>query len=230
MICAMKNILISFLLIFYFNTGVLAGDDPLENINRKIHNFNIVIDNAILVPTIKVYTKITPTVVKKGISNFFSNIADVRTFANHILQFNIADSTITLGRVVVNTTFGIAGLLDVASNMGLTKSSEDFGQTLAVWGMGDGFYIVLPFLGPSNLRDSVGAYVDNYHINILNELDGREYVVVNTIKAIDARYELAPVLKHLKKSDDPYTAIRSFYLQKRQFDIFNGNPPLDDDF
>ncbi len=228
----MKNLLISLMLLF--SSSVLFAEeidvDPFENANRAVYDFNEAIDDNLLEPVSRAYKDHMPELVQDGVSNFFGNLRDVSTLANQILQFKIEQSAETLGRIIVNSTIGLAGLIDVATNMDLTTDSEDFGQTLAVWGVGDGPYIMLPLLGPSTVRDGAGLYVDlTSDANLINEMDDVGFVSASAINIIDKRVELLPATDLLDKSDDPYIAMRSSYLQKRKFDIFDGNPPVEED-
>jgi len=164
------------------------------------------------------------------VSHFFGNLRDVSTLANQILQFKIEQGAITLGRVVVNSTIGLYGLFDVATDMSLTTENEDFGQTLAVWGVDNGPYIMLPLMGPSTLRDGAGLYVDlTSDANLVNEMDDVGSISASAMNIIDKRVELLPATDLLDQSDDPYIAMRSSYLQKRKFDIFDGNLPVEED-
>ena len=133
--------------------------DPLEPMNRAIYSFNDGMDNVIFKPVARGYRAVLPQFARTGVSNFFSNINDVLVALNNLLQGKVIDALSDAGRVVVNTTIGIAGFFDVATHFGLEKHNEDFGQTLGRWGIGDGPYLVLPFAGPSNLRDAVGRAV-----------------------------------------------------------------------
>ncbi|MFP6775681.1 MAG: VacJ family lipoprotein [PS1 clade bacterium] len=227
----MKSLLIIFLTFFIFSSTTVAGDyDPFEGVNRVTHDFNDVFDDHIFEPLSRNYKRHVPDFVQSGVRNFFGNLRDVQTLANQIIQFKPIDSAKTLSRIVVNSVFGLGGLFDVASHAGLTTNDEDFGQTMAVWGVPDGPYVVLPFLGPSTLRDSLGLVVDiGSDANIINKMDSSEFITANTLSAIDRRVELLPATDIFDKSDDPYIAMRSFYLQNRQFEIFDGNPPTSED-
>jgi phospholipid-binding lipoprotein MlaA len=228
----MKQLLLSFLLFFMTNTLAFAEEDvdPFEDINRIIYEFNESADDNLLEPVSRAYKEHTPDLIQRGISNFFGNLRDVPTLANQILQFKPVESATTLSRVIVNSTIGLSGLFDVASEMDLTKTTEDFGQTLAVWGVGDGPYIIIPFLGPSTVRDGAGLYVDlTSPTNLVNDLEDVGFVTASAMNIIDKRVELFPVTDLLDRSDDPYITMRSSYLQKRQFDIFDGDPPIEED-
>ncbi|MBT4123115.1 MAG: VacJ family lipoprotein, partial [Candidatus Ruthia sp.] len=169
-------------------------------------------------------------VAQDGVSNFFGNLRDVTTLANQILQFKPVESVETFGRILVNSTIGLGGLFDVASDMDLTTEDEDFGQTMAVWGVEEGPYVVIPLLGPSTVRDGVGVYVDvTSPANMVNEMDDVGFVSASTMNIVDKRVELLPVTDMLDQSDDPYIAMRSSYLQKRNFDVHDGSPPVEED-
>jgi len=196
--------------------------DPLEELNRPIYEFNQTLDQNLFEPIAILYRDNTPESIKKGVSNFFSNLGDVTTLANQILQFK-ADSFITLSRLFINTTIGLAGIFDPASELGLTKKDEDFGQTLGVWGVPEGPYFIIPILGPSTLRDSAGLYVDmSSDANLINNLDTIEQISVTSVKLVDKRVELLPATDLINRSFDPYTTMRSSYLQKRRNDVNDG--------
>ena len=228
----MKKILVGFLLLTlgFFTVAEEVDPDPFENVNRSIYDFNETIDENVLEPISRAYKEHVPEIAQDGVSNFFGNLRDVTTLANQILQFKPIESVETFGRILVNSTIGLGGLLDVASEMSLTTEDEDFGQTMAVWGVEEGPYIMLPFLGPSTVRDSVGTYVDlTSDANLVKDMDDVGFLSANTINIIDKRVELLPVTDLLDKSDDPYISMRSSYLQKREFDIYDGNPPVEED-
>src|SRR5512146_115786 len=134
--------------------------DPLEPINRGIYHFNDTVDHVLFKPAAEVYRGVLPQFVRTGVSNFFSNINDVIVALNNLLQGKFLNAASDVGRIAVNSTAGLLGVIDVATEVGLEKHNEDFGQTLGYWGIGDGPYLVLPFLGPSDLRDSLGLLVD----------------------------------------------------------------------
>ena len=197
--------------------------DPLEEINRPIFEFNQTFDQDILEPIAVSYRDNTSEPVKEGVSNFFSNIGELKTLANQILQLKLEDSFITFSRFLVNTTIGLAGILDPASELGLTKKEEDFGQTLGVWGVPEGPYFVIPFLGPSTLRDASGEYFDSAsNTNLIKDLGSNGEIPARALKSVDQRTKLLPVTNLINKSFDPYTTMRSFYLQKRRSDVNDG--------
>ncbi len=226
----MKNLLIS--LVLLLNSSVLFAEevDPFEEANRVVYDFNETIDDNLLEPISRAYKDNMPDFVQDRVSDFFGNLRDVTTLANQILQFKPTESATTLSRIVINSTIGLAGLFDVASDMELITDSEDFGQTMALWGVGEGPYVVIPLLGPSTVRDGAGLYVDlTSDANLVNEMNDVGFVSASAINIIDKRVELLPATDLLDKSDDPYITMRSSYLQKRKFDIFDGNPPIEED-
>ena len=228
----MKQLLMSFLLFFMANTLAFAEEDvdPFEDINRTVYGFNETVDDNLLEPVSRAYKDHVPEVAQDGVSNFFGNLRDVSTLANQILQFKPVESIETLGRILVNSTIGLGGLFDVASDMGLTTDDEDFGQTMGVWGVEEGPYVVLPLLGPSTVRDSAGLFVDTTSdANMIDKTEGIGFISSSAINIIDKRVELLPVTDMLDLSDDPYTMMRSSYLQKRKFDVFDGNLPVEED-
>lgn len=178
--------------------AILLVDDPWTGMNRAIYGFNAKFDQAIFLPTVRAYQKVTPDLVESGISNFFSNLTEVRNLFNNILQFRVKDSAITLARFSFNTTVGVFGLWDPATKIGLYQKPEDFGQTLGYWGLGSGPYLVLPFFGPSSLRDTGGVGVDflvDVNVDLLNlkedeNKDGLQ-AAVNLLKATDTRKNTA---------------------------------------
>ena len=223
-----KQVLISLLLAF--NLSVNAEEiDPFEETNRSIYEFNESLDSNVLEPVSRAYKNNMPEAAQKGVGNFLDNLGDVSTLANQILQFKPIESAETLARILVNTTIGLGGLFDVASDMGLVTEDEDFGQTMAVWGVEQGPYVVLPLLGPSTVRGVIGTYVDlTSPANMVDEIDE---VGVSVINVVDKRVDLLPITDILDQSDDPYITMRSSYLQKRNNDIYDGNVPVtDDDF
>ena len=198
--------------------------DPLEEINRPIFEFNQNLDENLIKPIAISYRDNTPDSIKKGVSNFFSNLGEVSTLANQILQFKAEDSLLTLSRFLINTTIGLVGIFDPALELGLTKKDEDFGQTLGVWGVPEGPYFVIPVLGPSTLRDTAGLYVDvTSNANFINSLDTNSEIAATSMKTVDKRVELLPATDLINRSFDPYTTMRSSYLQKRRNDVNDGN-------
>ena len=205
--------------------------DPLEPINRGIYQFNDGLDKAVLKPVAEAYRGVLPQFARTGISNFFANINDVIVALNNLLQGKIPDAVSDAGRVVVNSTVGILGVLDVATEIGLEKHNEDFGQTLGRWGVGSGAYVVLPFLGSSSVRDGFGLlavdwqgdplwYVGN--VPTRNELYG--------VRVVDTRANLLDASQLMEDAAlDRYSYLRGAYQQRRRSLIYDGNPPREPD-
>jgi len=205
----------------------LDNSDPLENFNRSIFDFNYVIDESVIKPAAVFYRDVSPKFVQDGVSNFFSNLSEVGTIANEVLQLKFDSAFTSLARFVINSTFGILGVIDVASDQGLMKTKEDLGQTLGYWGVPEGPYIVMPILGPTNLRDSLGMVVDSSsNTNLLNNLDTFGAATSYSLNAIDNRSRLIPVTDMIDRSFDPYTTMKNSYSQKRRYDVYDGNPPV----
>ena len=197
-------------------------NDPLEPINRIIFEFNEIVDDNILEPVAKGYKYVTPDPIEKGVSNFFSNLGEVNTIANDILQLKFQQAGQDSLRFLINSTIGVFGLFDVATPMGLSKNKEDFGQTLGFWGIPDGPYLVLPFLGPSSFRDVPGTIVD-YEMSPVEQLHHEERQVLRIIDIVDTRAKLLRATKILDTAaKDKYIFIRESYLQKRESLIRDG--------
>jgi len=203
-------------------------DDPLEGFNRSMFEFNEGFDKYALKPVAKSYNFIMPDFASKGVSNFFSNVDDIVVFFNQLLQFKFVEATATSARFVFNTTFGLLGLIDFASDMDLAKHNEDFGQTLAVWGVDSGPYLVLPFLGSLTIRDTAGLAVDwSYFDPIFKRQTLNQSLVTLTIKFIDIRAGLIGASNILDTVPDKYAFVRDASMLQREFLIYDGNPPED---
>jgi phospholipid-binding lipoprotein MlaA len=202
--------------------------DPFESLNRKVYSFNDVLDKTLLTPVVDVYEKVTPDSVEKGISNFFSNLSDVGNFLNHTLQLKPTKAAKDIGRLVINTTLGLGGLIDVASNLGIYQESEDFGQTLGYWGVNPGPYVMLPFFGPSTLRDTGGTLIDTGSSPINSYDPVAHQFVIYALQVVDSRHQLGDLESLI--SGDPYIFIREAYLQRREHLINDGAPSNDDSF
>jgi phospholipid-binding lipoprotein MlaA len=205
---------------------VYNANDPLENVNRAIFDFNLFFDDWVLVPTAKAYRTVLPDPVRTGVRNFMDNLKSPITFFNDVLQAEPQRAADTLGRFLINTTVGVGGLFDVAENVGLHKHFEDFGQTFAVWGIPDGPYIMLPFLGPSNARDAVGTATGFFAdpLNIYLASQDLEYVsfIRTAIDAVDARSRNIELFDRIRSTSlDYYATVRSLYRQRRGADIRN---------
>ncbi len=205
--------------------------DPLEPINRKVTAFNDVADDLVLRPVAIIYGQALPTVVRKGISNFFSNQSDVMSVFNSLAQLKLEAASRNAMRVAINTTLGLGGIIDWASEFKIDKHKEDFGQTMAFWGVSSGPYVVLPFFGPSTLRDSFGLWVDNKtDVNQqVTDIGARNTLTI--LRLTDKRERYLSLSDAVKQASlDPYTFTRDAFLQKRLNDIYDGNPPMMDDF
>lgn len=202
--------------------------DPWQGFNRTVYGFNDTLDQALLKPTARGYQAIAPDFVESGVRNFFSNINDVSVAVNNLLQGKVENAFSDVGRVLINTTVGLLGLFDVASDMGLQKHNEDFGQTLAAWGVDSGPYLMLPFFGPSTLRDSTSVPVDNFLLNPINHIDmeksDRMYVMA--VDVVSVRAELLSLEKTVDEiATDKYSFIREAYLDRRNYLVHDGQPP-----
>lgn len=217
------------LLVGCASTGEPAHDDAdaLESYNRAMFAFNDAVDKAIFKPAAQAYQAILPDPVIAGVGNFFSNINDVVVLINDLLQFKFHQAAMDSSRIVFNTTFGIAGLFDVASRMELPKHTEDFGQTLGYWGVGEGYYVVLPFLGSSTVRDAFGL-VGNFYTNPITWATDSEAITWSLwgLDFINRRAGLLRVERAFADAQiDPYSFRRSAYLQMRRNLVYDGNPP-----
>lgn len=200
--------------------------DPLEGFNRAMFEVNEGLDAVVMKPLATTYDTVMPLPGKVAVGNFFGNLRDVWTAVNNLLQGKPDQAFSDLGRVLINTTVGIGGAFDVASEIGLEKHDEDFGQTLGRWGVGDGAFVYLPVLGPRNLRDAGGLVLDSWadpvggldHVPTRNSLFGT--------RLIDTRARLLPTDKVVEGAAlDKYSYIRNSYLQHRRSQIHDGNPP-----
>jgi len=201
-------------------------NDPWEGFNRKVYAFNDGLDKVVLRPVAVAYDKITPDPMQRGVGNFFRNLDGVITFVNEILQGKVAQSADTFGRVLVNSTIGLLGFFDVATKMGIPLYNEDLGQTFAKWGYKDSPYLVLPIFGPSTLRDGVGRYADSLYHPASRALHGRNKWGYWIVRGIDQRARYLDQDAELKQAYDPYVLMRDVWLQNRQYQIYDGDPPL----
>lgn len=205
-----------------------TGDprDPLESVNRGIYNFNDGLDTMILKPAAEVYRGVIPQPVRNGVSNVFSNLNDVIVALNNLLQGKFEAAISDIARLLVNTTVGLLGIFDVATEAGLEKHDEDFGQTLGYWGIGDGPYLVLPFLGPRNLRDTAGL-VGDFKLDPVIYIDPvRDRNAALGLRLVSRREALLGASNVLEAAAlDEYAFVRDAYLQRRRNLIYDGNPP-----
>jgi phospholipid-binding lipoprotein MlaA len=217
-----------------FLAGTLSGcatsggnpSDPLEPLNRAMFGFNDTVDDAVVRPVAKAYRAALPGIVRTGISNFFSNLEDVWISVNDVLQGKVQQGFEDFGRFLLNSTFGIAGIFDIASEAGLLKNSEDFGQTLGSWGIGTGAYLVLPILGPSTVRDGFGLLLDT-QTDLVFRIDGvRVHNSLYLTRAIGTRANLLDASSVIETAAlDKYAFVREAWLQRRRNLVYDGNPP-----
>jgi len=203
--------------------------DPLESRNRSIYTFNENLDKAILEPSAEVYDYITPNMLQKGFNNFFYNVNYPITIVNQLLQGNIEEALQDTLRFTINSSIGVFGLFDPASSMGLPQHDEDFGQTLAVWGVKEGPYLMLPFFGPKTLRSLTGDFTDVLFNPLLNINDTNLKMKVNLINIFQDRSDLSALEEELDNSFDPYQLIKDSYTQNRLYKIHNGVITEDDE-
>ena len=207
-------------------TAPISGDpsDPWEPTNRSFYAFNDAVDRALLEPAANLYLKL-PGGVRESVHNFLDNAAYPGTVLNQILQGKFEPAMEGTARFVFNTTLGIGGLFDVATGMGLKRQEEDFGQTLAVWGSGEGNYIHYPVLGPNSVRDTPGIVVGA----LTDVLTYVAALPLALLEIVDNRANLASAARIRDESAfDPYVFTREAYRQRRTFLVYDGNPPLDD--
>jgi phospholipid-binding lipoprotein MlaA len=205
--------------------------DPWERYNRHMSEFNDRVDRAVLKPVAQGYSDYVPQPIRDCVGNVFANLYDVPNALNNLLQGKPVEAVSDICRVVINSTAGLAGCFDVASRMGLQRSDEDFGQTLGKWGSGPGPYFVWPFLGPSTVRDSVGRVVGFY----TDPVDYVEPVRLRNsmlgTRLVDTRASLLPAERLIEGAAlDKYQFIRDGYLQRRNNQIYDGNPPRPKDY
>jgi phospholipid-binding lipoprotein MlaA len=200
--------------------------DPFEPFNRAMFSFNDAVDGAVIKPVARGYRAVVPGIVRTGVSNFFSNLDDVWISVNNVLQGKFQEGFEDFTRVLFNSTFGIAGIFDFASDVGMEKHNEDFGQTLGWWGFGSGAYLVLPVLGPSTVRDGFGLLLDT-QADLVFQIDG--VPVHNSLyatRAISKRANLLDASSVIEQAAlDKYAFIRDAWLQRRLDLVYDGDPP-----
>lgn len=200
--------------------------DPIEGFNRVMYGIHDGIDTVVLKPVATGYDTVMPDPVQTGVTNFFGNISDLMTSVNGLLQGKPKDAFSDLGRVLVNSTVGVLGLFDVATGMGLEKHDEDFGQTMGVWGVGEGAFVFLPVLGPRNVRDTAGVYVDmrTDPVGYIDDVSVRNSLWA--LRLVNTRANLLPADKVIEEAAlDKYSYIRDAYIQNRRNKVYDGNPP-----
>jgi len=227
-----KIFLSCILVILATGCATQSNRDPLESINRGVYKFNDVTDKAVIKPVATAYKKVTPSPIRKGFSNFFNNLTSLTTVLNDILQLKFANAFEDAGRFVINSTFGLAGFIDVAGMDNIPQHKEDFGQTLGHWGVGNGPYLVLPFLGPSTLRDTTGLVFDSATSDPITYTHNiGEIRLHNQLRAaqfLDKRTQLLDAGDLIDDAAlDPYAFMRDSYLQKRASDVQDGLVPVD---
>ena len=215
----MKKILISSLLLLTVSINSDEVNDPFEEFNRKTFEFNENLDEKILKPVARFYSNFPPK-VKNGVTNFFNNLEDVETSINQLLQGKPKKSINDITRFAINSTIGLAGFIDIASKIGLDRHEEDFGQTLAVWGIGSGPYIMLPGLGPSTLRDTLSRPVSSFSSITFHMTETDVNIALKTIDAIETRERLLDVESLL--SGDKYIFVKDAYIQSIKYEIKDG--------
>jgi phospholipid-binding lipoprotein MlaA len=201
--------------------------DPFEGFNRAMYTFNEKLDDWVMKPVAKGYRAVLPAPARTGVTNFFNNLKEPVVAVNNLLQGKVTDGVSDLLRFVYNSTFGLAGLFDVATEFGLPRHDEDFGQTLAKWGVGDGPYLVLPFFGPSNARDAPALVVDWYSHPATYIDDSATRWSLTALWAVDKRAQLLDASDILEKAagEDRYVFLRELYRQRRRNQVYDGNPP-----
>jgi len=230
----MKKLLTTFCLSIIFillSSGCAVGPhshDPLESVNRKVDAFNTAVDSAVIKPIAKGYRSYVPSFVRTGVRNFFRNLGVLNTAVNDTLQLKYKRAPVDLARFVTNVVLGIGGVFDPATELGIPYYQEDFGQTLGYWGVPSGPYLVLPFFGPSTIRDGLSKPVDfsTDPIYFVNEDDVRWKLI--GLQAVDTRSNLFETEQVVNDAAiDKYSFIRDTWLQRREFQIHDGNLPRD---
>jgi len=214
-------------------SGLLGGcassgnpKDPIEGFNRAMYGFNEAVDTVLIKPVAQGYDAVMPAPVRTGVTNFFDNIADFFIGVNNLLQGKPEQAVSDLGRVLVNSTVGLLGVIDWASDMGMEKHEEDFGQTFGRWGAGDGAYVVVPIFGPRTVRDTAGLVLDVVAdpVNHVGHIPTRNTLLA--LRLIDSRADSLPADKVIEEAAlDKYSYIRDGYLQRRNNLIHDGKPP-----
>jgi len=203
-------------------------NDPIEPVNRAIFSFNDTLDRAVVRPVAQAYVNVVPRLVRNGVSNVFGNVSDAFSAVNSLLQGKRDKFGNDLSRVLVNSTFGLGGIFDIASAT-IEKQDEDFGQTLGYWGLGPGPYLVLPILGPSSVRDTTGLVVQAFADPVNQVTPPRDQWSLIVLRAIDTRAGFLGTEDLISGAAlDKYTFIRSAYLQRRKNQVYDGKPPKDD--
>lgn len=198
--------------------------DPFENVNRKIYSFNDAVDKAVLKPVARGYRFILPDFVEVGINNFFSNLDDINVIANGLLQGKFKQAGSDTGRFLYNTTAGLLGFIDVSTRAGMVKHNESFGQTLGVWGIGEGPYLMLPFLGPANGRSTTGLVVETFTTNVDPYITDNSDALIGltALELVALRARLLSASQFLDNALDPYQTLRDFWVQQHRTATWEG--------
>ena len=226
----LAGLLVALLVAGCASSAAPAAHDPWEPLNRGIYQFNDFGDRLLIKPIAKGYKAVVPTFMRRGVSNFYDNLSTPRSALNNLLQGKPKRALDDTARFLVNSTLGIGGLFDIASGAGMEEYDEDFGQTFAVWGVPDGPYVVLPFMGPSTLRDAFGRPLDALADPLYHHDDSSVRDPLIVLEIIDLRHRLLAAEGLIEDSRDPYITLRESYLQNRNYVIHDGDPPVDDDF
>ena len=202
-------------------------NDPWEGFNRKVYAFNDGMDKVIR-PIAVGYDKIMPDPFQRGVGNFFRNLDAPVTIVNTLLQGKFEQSLDSFGRFLINSTIGVLGFFDVATKLGVPFYNEDLGQTLATWGYDNSRYIVLPVFGPSTFRDGVSRYVDSFYHPVGYAIHGNNEWGYWIVRGIDLRARYLSQDAQLEQTYDPYVLVRDVWMQNREFQIYDGDPPMQD--
>jgi phospholipid-binding lipoprotein MlaA len=203
------------------------ANDPFEGFNRAMYAFNDTVDRYALKPVAQGYRAVTPAPVRRGVANFFSNLREPIVMLNNALQGKFGQAASDLGRFLTNSTVGVLGLFDVAQHFGMERHVEDFGQTLGAWGVSEGPYLVLPFFGPSTLRDGVGLYADYWAYPPSYLADEEAKWALYVLEVVDYRSRLLEAGDILQQAagEDPYIFVREAFRQRRRGLVYDGAPP-----
>lgn len=202
--------------------------DPWEGYNRNMHAFNTSLDRAVFQPVAKGYDAVMPDGPQRGVRNFFRNLGYPVTLLNSLLQGNMERAFTSTGRFLMNSSIGVLGFFDVASKAGIPYYDEDFGQTLATWGWKDSRYLVMPVLGPFTVRDVFGRSFHGYAHPVNWAIREHDQYIPLIVDLVSLRAELLPLQAELDAAADPYVLLRDVYLQRREYEIYNGDPPAPD--
>jgi phospholipid-binding lipoprotein MlaA len=210
--------------------GERSTADPWEPLNRPIYRFNDTLDKVIIKPIAKGYEFIIPSVIRQGVTNFSRNLRTPLVGINNLLQGKGKAATNDLGRFLMNSSFGVGGIFDLATPAGFDQNDEDFGQTLAVWGVPSGPYVVVPLLGSNTLRDALMIPANVFADPLFHVKNRSVRDKIYGLRLIDVRQRLFAAERLMKDSQDKYLTVRESFLQRREYLIYDGNPPVDEDF